>query len=234
MSLDNLHSARRSEGLASRLANTWGASLMERPRQPGIGIVKTADDLEEVARLRYELYIQRDQKPYAAEHDLRLFCDDADPSSLIFYARSGGELGASVRLTRAADAFRDVQLTRLVDAANLSATEVDTTVINSRFVMKPNWRMRALAYPLFQEVYVTGLLAGAQRALLTTRPNLVGIFERFGFRTMGPEIEDEIAGRLVLMELWPHDVPHLKAIRSVLLDAPGLQAASNIPHGALL
>lgn len=89
-------------------------------------------------------------------------------------------------------------------------------------------------YPLFQEVYVIGLLAGAERALLTTRRELIGIFERFGFRTMGLQIDDDIAGPLVPMELRPHDLSHLRAIRSCLLDAPGLPTAFNLPHGDLL
>jgi len=81
---------------------------------------------------------------------------------------------------------------------------------------------------------VTGLLAGAQRALLTTRRNLIGIFERFGFRIMGLEIEDNIAGPLVPMEFRARDVSHLRATRSCLLDAPGFQTAFDISHGALL
>jgi len=234
MNFPNRQSAFHSAGWASSLANTWGANLQERPLQPEIGIAKTARDLEKVARLRYELYVERDHKRYDAQHDLRLFFDDVDLSSLLFYACSGNELGASVRLTRAADALRDPQLKLLVEAANLSASEIDTTVINSRFVMKPTLRIRALVYPLFQEVYVIGLLAGAQRALLTTRHDLIGIFERFGFRTMGIEIDDDIAGPLVPMELRPYDVSHLRAIRSCLLDAPGLQTVFNIPDGALL
>jgi hypothetical protein len=234
MSFDKLHSARRSEGFAGRLANTWGASLLQRPMAPGIGIAKTARDLEKVARLRYELYVERDHKGYPAQHDLRLFRDDIDLASLIFYACSGDELGASVRLTRAADAFQDPQLKLLIEAANLSASEVDTTVINSRFVMKPNRRMRALVYPLFQEIYVIGLLAGAQKALIMTRRELIGIFERFGFRTMGLQIDDEIAGPLVPMELRPYDVAHLRAIRSCLLEAPGFPTAFDSSHGALL
>lgn len=96
MNSDNRQSALRGAGWVSSLAKTWGASLLERPLQPEIGIAKTAHDLEKVARLRYELYVERDQKGYPAQHDLRLFCDDIDLSSLIFYARSGDELGASV------------------------------------------------------------------------------------------------------------------------------------------
>jgi hypothetical protein len=233
MRTDRQLSGAHGAGWVHRLAETWGAPLLDRTLQLEIGIVKTAQDLEQVARLRYELYIERDHKPYAAHHDLRLFCDEADPSSLIFYARSDGEIGASVRLTRAADAFRDPQPTQLLNAANISAHELDVTVINSRFVVKPNWRMRALAYPLFQEVYVTGLLAGAQRGLLTTRHNLVRIFERFGFRTVGVAIEDAVAGPLEAMELRLRDLSYLRAIRSALLEAPGFQTAFDISQGVL-
>jgi hypothetical protein len=109
MNFDNRQSARRSASWISTLANTWGAGLLERPLQPEIGIAKTAQDIEKVARLRYELYVERDRKGYAAHHDLRLFFDEVDLPSLIFYGGFGDELGASVRLTRAADAFRDPQ-----------------------------------------------------------------------------------------------------------------------------
>lgn len=87
--------------------------------------------------------------------------------------------------------------------------------------------MRALVYPLFQEVYVTGLLAGAEQALLTTRDSLVGLFERFGFEATGIHVNDAVAGQLALMRLNLRDFTHLKAIGSVLLDAVDL-AAMNI------
>ncbi len=234
MNFEHRQSMHDSSVWVDDLATTWGARLLDRPLQPEITIAKTAHDFAKVARLRYELYVERDQKPYAAQHDLRLFCDNIDLSSLIFSAHYGDELGASVRLTRAADAFLDPQLKLLAEAANLSTSEIDTTVINSRFVMKPTWRMRALAYPMFQEVYVTGLLAGAQRALLTTRRDLIGVFEKFGFQTMGLQIDDDIAGPLELMELRMYDVTHLRSIKSSLLDAPGLQTVFNVSHGASL
>lgn len=198
-----------------QLARRWPIATLP-PPGGSVSVARSRNELEDIGRLRYDLYIARDGKAYAhADHARRCFLDAVDDVSLNFQARRGGRLVAAVRLTRAEDAFRDLQLAQLVKAAGLR--RLSGVVLNSRFVVDPSPGSRRLIIPLLQQVYRAGLIAGARLCYLATRPQLASIFERFGFRVTGATFDDQVAGGMHVLRLDLLDAEHLVSSGSPLL-----------------
>jgi predicted GNAT family N-acyltransferase len=180
-----------------------------------ISIARTEQELREIGALRYELFIERDGKRYSnADHVSRTFLEPIDSVSLNFQARVDGRLLASVRGVRAADAVNDTHLRLLLDAVELE--QIETSVICSRLVVRSEHRARSLIGPMFSHVYRTGMRAGARHCILGTRIDLVGVFERFGFRRVGAQIVDPVASDIHLLSIDMHDLAHLHRINSPL------------------
>lgn len=91
----------------------------------------------------------------------------------------------SVRRSLASDALHDAHLSPLVEAANPG--RLHEAVISSRCAMRPK-TARPMINDLFKEVYHTGVTIGAEQCLVSTRDELVSLFERFGFSVDWKEI----------------------------------------------
>lgn len=192
----------------------WPADI--KTQHPAIDIARQEADLNDIGRLRYELYIERDGKRYASvERGARKFLEPIDRVSLNFHARHSGRLMSTVRLVRAEDAILDPHLGLLVEAYR--PRDITRTVVNSRLAVLPEHRARALIIPLFKEVYRCGLLVGAKECLIGTRDELVPIFERFGFARTDTVVVDPVAKHMNVLCLQVDDIDHLTRINSPLL-----------------
>lgn len=182
----------------------------------GVGIAATAEERAAIGRLRYDKYVLRDGKAYPqADHANRVLFDPIDARSVLFHARrESGAPMATVRLSRLADAKDDPQLGRLAALAE----NLDITVANSRLVTEDDRVAKLAIKPMFQLVYEVGLLSGARFCLLSTRPALMKLFERFGFRGTGEQFRDAVAADQVVMRLDLWDVVNLATCRSPLLE----------------
>jgi hypothetical protein len=79
-----------------------------------IRLAETGEELLQIGRLRYALFVERDGKPYRhADPARRVFLEPIDDCSLNFFATIGNDCVAAVRLTRALDTPCDGQLSRL-------------------------------------------------------------------------------------------------------------------------
>ena len=184
-------------------------------QHPTVNIARKEADLNDIGRLRYELYIERDGKRYSSvEYAARQFLEPIDRVSLNFQARHMGRLLAAVRLVRAEDAILDPHLGLLVEAYR--PCDIARTVVNSRLAVLPEHRARAVIIPMFQEVYRCGLLAGAKECLLGTRDELVSIFERFGFVRTETVVVDPVAKHMNVLCLQLDNVEYLTRINSPL------------------
>ena len=70
--------------------------------------------------------------------------------------------------------------------------------------------------PLFQEIYRVGMLAGATDCIVGTRADLIGVFERFGFRRTCSQVVDPIANDIHVLNLDSHDLAHMREVDSPL------------------
>lgn len=197
----------------------WPVEIL-RSQTRSVSIAKTHSDIRAIARLRYELYIARDRKPYgSADHDRRLFIDAIDDVSLNFQANRDDVLLAAVRLTMARDALRDPQTALVIKAAD--TTNLAKTSVTSRLAVRPIMSARRVIVPMFQEIYRCGLVIGIEHSLLATRLELRGIFERFGFRMTGRSFDDPVAGTLHVLRLDLIDRAYLVQINSPLIEKTG-------------
>lgn len=177
----------------------------DRSREPSavssIAIAKTDQELLQLGRLRYELFVERDGKSYrAADKDQRLFLEPVDKCSLNFFGTIGNDCVVAVRSTKVQDAGCDERLSRIVAQSALPSDQISATVIYSRFVVCERIRARLLIPELFRLAYRTALSSGMRHSILAARPSLIPIFERFGFVAGSTAFLDEIAGPMVIMK----------------------------------
>jgi predicted GNAT family N-acyltransferase len=188
------------------------------PMISSIAIAGTEQELLQIGRLRYELFVERDGKSYRdADKDRRLFLEPIDTCSLNFFGTIENESVVAVRSTRVEDAGGDERLCRLVEQAALPADQISTTVIYSRFVVCDRIRARLLVPELFRHVYRATLSSGMAHSILAARPSLISIFERFGFLAASTAYLEEIAGPMVIMKLDLLDRDHKARTGSPLL-----------------
>lgn len=173
--------------------------------------------LEEVGRLRYELYCERDKKRYTgADIERRLFVEAIDFKSLNFQIRQNGACCLAARLSWADDAG-DGQLAAALAHSGIPSQELSRTTIAARMVARPNFGTGASIISLFKAMYRVGIASGAEWNVIVTRPKLVPLFERFGYRLRPGLHVDAVAGPLRTLVLSRRDKSRLLAVRSPLL-----------------
>lgn len=198
----------------------WPEGVIDELRYPAMGVAQTEEDLAEIGRLRYELFIDRDGKRYAhANHETKTFLEPVDQLSLNFIARLQGRCAVAVRATWANDTIADPHLEQVVAQANLDAGALDRTIVNSRLAARPSMSARNLIPSLFQSMFKVALGADARFCIAATRPGLVSLFERFGFYPVDCRRPyfDEVAGWMSVLLLDLHDRSHLAKTSSPFL-----------------
>ncbi len=180
-----------------------------------ITIAASASELEEVGRLRYELFFMQGGKTGGlADHEQRRFVEPVDELSLNLQYRGRAGIQGAVRLTRGNDALSDPHLQSVLDATG--ATANSNIMICSRVAVQPGLKAQAIA-SLFSQVYRTALLSGACYGLLAARDEMTRMFEPLGFRSLGQSMNDPIEGMLSIMRLDAYDTPYLRRIKSPCL-----------------
>lgn len=203
----------------------WPAAATA-PVSEHISIARSAPELDDIAQLRYALYIERDGKRYAAvDHAARKFIEPIDQVSLNFQARIDGRLLSSVRGTRAEDALHDEHLRLLLEEYPPGC--IAGTVVCSRFATREEHRARSLIKPMFQAVFSAGLNAGARNCILGTRIELIGMFERFGFKRTNRYVRDPVASDIHVLHFDMRDIAYMRSIDSPLVE----QAKRHLTEG---
>ena len=201
---------------AAEWLGRWPPSAIH-SEHDSISIARSERDLRDIGALRYELYVERDGKRYGgADHGARTFLEPIDAVSLNFQARIDGRLLAAVRGVRAEDAMHDPHLRLLL--AEIHVDDIDTAVVCSRFAVRSEHRARAMIKPMFQHVYRAGILSGGRDCILGARADLVGIFERFGFRQTRAHVVDPIANDIKILTMDMHDLSHMRRVNSPLIE----------------
>lgn len=222
--------AKTAQYAAAATAARWPDEKLGYSKYPAIGVARTRDQMLNVGKLRYELFVERDGKDYGhADRERHVFLEPIDDLSLNFHASYHQRCLAAVRLTWAIDADIDQHLARIVDSSGLSDEDLPRTVLNSRLAIREEMRARLHLPELFRTVYRAGFLNGAKYCLLAARPSLSGLFHRFGFREQHKQIQDPTAGELVILRFELDDREHLRSTASPLLQVYDELISSN--HG---
>ena len=183
-----------------------------------IFIASCAADIEQIGQLRYALFVERDGKQFPhANHDARTLIEPVDETSFVFGARLRNTIECSVRLTWLKKGINDPLIDNIATVIAELGLEIDTTVVNSRLVVRPDNRAKFLIPSMFRAVYSCGFLGGAEHGVVAAKQSLVPMFEKFGFRKTERAIFDSYSGSLEILVLKLRDRDHLAHVRSPLL-----------------
>lgn len=187
-------------------------------RYPSIDIANTAQAINAVGRLRYELFIKRDGKRYAhANHERETFIEPVDDASLNFLASDHQRCLAAARMTWAVDALDDPHLSKVVECSGLTDDILIDTVLCSRLAVRPEMHARLLLTELLRSGYRYCLLDGGRYFLVGVRSHIAELYLRFGFVPTGLSYSDAVAGEMTVIRLDLHDRANLVRVRSPLL-----------------
>ncbi len=184
---------------------------------PAVSAACSDAELLAIQRLRYDVYVAEQGKPYPeADHAARLLADRWDARSSHFQLVRDGELVAAVRHTPAS-AGRD----RLLEDLHLREellvdTPSERFSVTSRLVSRVESRgmMRALR-DLLVAIYLHGVHGNELATFIHCRSELVPFFARLGFRAAGAPFVDAITHRTHLpMVIVLDEVMHLEATGS--------------------
>lgn len=202
-----------------RLASLWGIDCFQPSKYFSITLAHTQKDLKNIGRLRYQLFVERDHKAYAADHSNSVFLEPIDNLSLNIQAIDAGheKCLATVRLTRGQDGMADRQLAAILTNCELAKPPYTNCVLLSRLTVRPEPQARSCITDLMCHTYSLGLRQGARYALLATRPSLIPMFRRFGSVPTGRRLHDPVASDLEILVLDLLNRDHLAAVSSPLL-----------------
>ena len=176
---------------------------------PSARVAIDADDRIAAFRLRYDVYIAEQGKPYPeADHDDRLLSDELDNDADIIVVESNGAIVGTVRancFSSPATRARYAQVFEL-DRFPVDLSEV---VVCSRLAASAEHRHRVERGLLFEGIYEHRLAKNTRLAFATCAPVLVRMFRRYGFREYASPIRDPIVGTLHRMLLVLDDIEHL-------------------------
>jgi predicted GNAT family N-acyltransferase len=182
-------------------------------------MASTYADLEAVARLRYEVYIAEQGKPYPeADHSKRLLTDaldDADPDIVIVEA--DGQPVGTVRCNlfshrRVVDCYRAT-----FDPEALLEATPDQVSVCSRLAVLPAYRFSIVRALLFSGIFEFAFPRGVRYCFAACAPILRRMFKAYGFREFAGPVSDDIVGRLHRLLLVMDDTAHFARINSPFL-----------------
>lgn len=182
-------------------------------------LAETPAHVEEIQRLRYEIYIEEMRYQYSnADHAKRLLGDPLDDTARLLLARIDGRCAGTMRLHLGKDGPLAQELTETLDLDRFRVVVGDAGLsVLTRFMVRSDLRSATLTQDLFDRYAKINVDEGVEVIALDCQPHLVNFYAGLGFRPGGRLINDAVAGVLVPMVLLTSDLPHLERVKSRLL-----------------
>lgn len=181
-----------------------------------VRIATTEDELTAIYRMRYEVYVEQQEKPLpTADHKLRIVRDDLDDVATNFYVGNNArELVACGRATIGVwPRFCDLAF-RL--PAFTGFDRKDFYYI-SKVMLNPRLRVPTAVPSIFKAMYRDGRQRKTPFGIANCNPRLIPVYERFGWRRFGSEFTDPSAGPQIPILIVAPDVVYLRKIKSALV-----------------
>jgi predicted GNAT family N-acyltransferase len=175
-----------------------------------------AKERSDAFRLRYDVYIAEQGKPYPeADHHLRMLSDGLDHSAEILVAKVGGVLAGTVRSNCVeAACVRKAYAEVFEWARYFPSCPTSRVVLCSRLAVLPNFRQGKVRSALFEAIYQQRVRGGTRLCLVSCAPAVSRIFRAYGFVEYAPPVIDPVVGSLIRMKLDLLDLNHLENIKS--------------------
>ena len=179
-------------------------------------MVSSDIDREAVARLRYEVYIAEQGKPYPeADHERGLFLDDLDHGAGIVLVRDGqGDAIGTVRGNVIDSLSIAAFYRRVFEFGRFGNMPQEQLGVCSRLAVLAKHRHSAVCDLLFETIFAYGIEKRTRLCFAACAPALLRLFRHYGFREYASPIEDPHAGTLRRTVLVLDDTPFLESIQS--------------------
>jgi hypothetical protein len=187
-----------------------------------IGPVTSADELRDVQRFKYDVYVAEMGRYGAiADHGNRLLVEVDDATSHIYQARVDGALVGTMRFSWGGDGgIGERQIAQYDLAPFLAAMPLDQMVVSERFMIDPAYRGTPLLLQMFR-VYMAFVNARRiQMVFGDCEPHLLNIYLAMGFRTYTERnVNSAETGFLIPLVIVAEDLDYMRAVRSPLVKA---------------
>jgi len=175
------------------------------------GRADTAAEKQAVYGFRYSVYVEEmGRYQNTADHDHRRLVEPEDDHSLIFFAREGDEVVATVRLTWGGDGFSERQIRQYSLAPFLEELSPKLMAVGERAMVDPRYRGTGLLDELL--VNTEGLTDGYDIRVVfgACEPHLLSLYLGMGQRTYAEKnINSPEAGYLIPLVAFPKGVDAL-------------------------
>ena len=174
-------------------------------------LADSRSDLHAVYRFRYSVYVEEmGRYRDTADHENRLLVEPEDEHSLVFLAREGDDVVATVRLTLGARGFSERQIRQYSLSPFLEEIDPGYLAIGERAMVEPRHRGSGLLEDLMahSQTYLDDvdlrLVFGA------CEPHLLSLYLRMGQRTYADKnINSQEAGYLIPLVSFPKGIDAL-------------------------
>lgn len=197
-------------------------------------IAETQKELEQVYRLRYEIYVEELHLfQEFADHERRMLYGQNDEGARILYAKCGNELVGSLRLNLGKDAPFSEELETTYNLGRFRKVVADAQIlVLTRFMVKKAYRGTQVSYRMIERVAEISLHENIEVTVCDCQPHLVRYYQRMGFRSYGCKVYNDPAfGIMIPLAFAIRDLDYLSKIRSPLrqaldqpIDAPDVVA----------
>ncbi len=175
-----------------------------------IGICNSLSTLNEIAKLRYEVYFEELRKEHidGIDHDFSTLSGKSDlKSPIILFAKRDSELIGTLRY-RELDFDKDIKNKYHINKpdAHLQYSEIDL------FMVRKEFRKSRASLLLACETYYLGLFRGTNIGLIQVEKYLEKFYLRLGFKVIMSVHYDYGERVQMYLDLW--DVEHLLSLKS--------------------
>ncbi|MGH8105491.1 MAG: cyclic nucleotide-binding domain-containing protein [Arenimonas sp.] len=192
--------------------------------------ISSAEELDSVARLRYQVYVNElGRRPIGIDDDLQRLEDPEDAYSIVLGAFDGGKIVGTFRITPV-DQLTDDSSWREIYGNNKFPVEPAQQYIFSRMIVTNAYRSTGLASHFFKASFDCIRHTGGELAFLHCPSHLVSLYEVMGFRRYSPGFVHEEAGFRIPMVMITGDWGHFESVKSPLLSQV-MQYSPNVSLG---
>jgi hypothetical protein len=196
-------------------ASRWPGLRDLNGRNSCVQIADGEEALHRIGRLRYQRFVVDQGQPYAsADGTDQSLIDPIDELSVNLFVGDRDAISVALRLSWASDVSPADYLSLLRSSLPAEIAR-EPTIICSRLITSTFHRSdMANLVLIFRRAYEIGVLSGCVHSVLSTLPHRIPLFERFGYRPTGIELDDPIAGPQQVLMLDPRDFEYLEYVGS--------------------
>ena len=180
-----------------------------------VHIAKSAEELDRIFRLRYNVYIAEMREPLRADHQHRILTDESDSGAVHFYTE---RCGAVTGVARLHVGNIPQQLTDPLGLDNFRGRRKQRLAYVSRLIVDRSSRCTTTTAALMCSVYSYARARGVEFGFLHCYPRLVTLYKRLGFVSYVPGFEAP-QGLQTPLVIAMSDVDHLRRVKSIFLPA---------------